>query len=105
MATTIVVAMPATANAPPGPRLTISSTSASLPAAGRSSLDVMAGARSFRQEFAKLVGLRRRDGCAGIAPRYADVRDDRGHLLVVEDMGERWHAVRARIFSSAWWKA
>src|SRR6476620_11193824 len=96
MATTIAVATPATANAPEGTRPTISSTSRSS-----FSWDMVAGSvtklPSFGQQLAQLVGLRRRHGRAAVAPGDTDVRDHRRDFVVVEDVVERRHAVRASV--------
>src|SRR5688572_1991774 len=88
--------MPATAKAPAGPRLTISSTCASLASvAWRSSGGVLTfSSLLFRQELAHLVDLGRRDRRAGIAPGDAYIGDDGRHFIVVQDVQERRHAMR-----------
>src|SRR5688572_4389652 len=93
--------MPAIANAPAGPRLTISFTCASLAsAARRSSGDVLTFfSLLFGQHLAHLVDLGRRHRRAGISPRDAYVGDDGRYFVVIQDMQERRHAMRPRILA------
>src|SRR6476620_8638933 len=97
MATTMTVAMPATANAPAGPRPTISSTRRSSVVGSVFEIFAMK-ASSFRQQLAQFVGLRGSDRRARVIPGNPDVRDNRGYFVVIEDVAERRHAVRPRIF-------
>src|SRR5262252_8014005 len=96
MTTTIAVAMPASANAPDGPRLTTASTSASLASPVFLS-EAFIAFLLFRKQFAQFVGLRRRHRRAAVFPGDPDVRHHRCHLIVVEDVRERRHAMRPRV--------
>src|SRR4051812_43620139 len=99
MATTMNVAIAATANAPDGPRLTISSTAASLCSPRCSS--VISVTSSFRKHFAKLVGRCGRHGGAAFSPRDSYVGDDRRGFIIVQDMREGGHSVGPRVFFRA----
>src|SRR4051812_36252238 len=93
------VAIAATAKAPDGPRLTISSTAASLCSPRCSS--VISVTSSFRKHFAKLVGRCGCHGGAAISPRDSYVGDDRGDFVVVQDVRERGHSVGPRVLFRA----
>src|SRR6478735_7569919 len=97
MAITMAVATPATAKAPTGPWPTISSTRLSS-AVGWSVFEIFAmEASSFGQQLAQFVGLRGSDRRARVIPGNPDIGDNGCDLVVIEDVAERWHAVRPRI--------
>src|SRR5688572_13323407 len=104
MAITMAVATPATANAPEGPRPTISSTRRSSVAWSVVEIFAME-ASSFRQQLAQVVGLRGSDGRASVFPGNPDVRDDSCDLIVVQDVAERRHTVRPRVLLGSRWVA
>src|SRR4051812_9061683 len=97
MSATIAAATPATAKAPAGPAATIaSSRSGSMPSSSScawGSLMVF----SLGKGLAQVVGLRGKDGRAGVVPGDADISHAGRHFVVVKQVGEGRHAVGARI--------
>src|SRR5215470_15648165 len=99
MTTTIAVAMPATANAPAGPRRTMSSTRRWSASSVAGSVGIMRV--SFGEQGPQLAYLRRRHRGAAVVPRHADVGHDGRGLGIVQDVRERRHSVRSWVLLGA----